>query len=89
MALRSVTLNGSTPIGDPLLRRGLRMLTPARFAVALAGAACLIALVLGAVAIHGTPPGERRSPPTVQIDWVASMHACGVQAVPPGRPSVG
>ena len=76
MALWSVTFNGSTPIGGPIVGAVCEFASP-RDGLALGGLACLLAAVLGAAALTRMPPGERRHPHSVGMDWAAYQQAQG------------
>ncbi|MGO9906626.1 MAG: MFS transporter [Solirubrobacteraceae bacterium] len=76
MALWSVTFSGSTPIGGPIVGVVCEFASP-RAGLVLGAAACLLAAALGATAVTRTPPGERRHPHPVQMDWTAYQQAQG------------
>ena len=76
MALWSVTFSGSTPIGGPIVGVVCEFASP-RAGLVLGAAACLLAAALGATAVIRTPPGERRHPHPVQMDWTAYQQAQG------------
>lgn len=76
MALWSVTFSGSTPIGGPIVGAVCEFASP-RAGLALGAGACLLAAALGAAAVTRTPPGERRHPHPVQMDWAAYQQAQG------------
>jgi MFS family permease len=68
MALWTVTFSGSTPIGAPIVGAVSEFASP-RAGLALGALACLFAAALGAAAVTHTPPGERRHPRSVPMDW--------------------
>jgi MFS family permease len=70
MALWAVTFSGSTPIGAPIIGAVSEFASP-RAGLALGGLACLLAAALGAAAVTRTPPGERRHPHSMPMDWTA------------------
>lgn len=74
MALWSVTFSGTTPIGGPIIGAVSEFGSP-RLGLALGGLACLVAAGLGAAGVRRTPPGERRAPHPVRMDWTAYQQA--------------
>lgn len=70
MALWAVTFSGSTPIGAPIVGAVSEFASP-RAGLALGALACVLAAALGAAAVTRTPPGERRHPHSVPMDWTA------------------
>ena len=70
MALWAVTFSGSTPIGAPIIGAVSEFASP-RAGLALGGFACFLAAALGAAAVTRTPPGERRHPRSVPMDWTS------------------
>ena len=76
MALWSVTFLGSTPIGGPIVGAVSEYASP-RAGLALGALACLLAAGLGVAALRRTPPGERRAPRPVRMDWGAYQQAHG------------
>lgn len=61
---------GSTPIAGPIVGGVCEFASP-RAGLVLGAAACLLAAALGATAVTRTPPGERRHPRPVQMNWAA------------------
>lgn len=58
MALWSVTFVGSTPVGGPIIGVVAEHLGP-RAGLAVGGAACLAAAILGVPVLRRIPPDER------------------------------
>jgi MFS family permease len=76
MALWSVTFSGSTPIGGPIVGAVCEFVSP-RAGLGLGAVACLLAAAIGAMAVTRMPPGERRHPQSVHMDWGAYEQAQG------------
>ena len=77
MALWSVTFQGSTPIGGPIIGAVSEYASP-RFGLALGALACVVAAAVGASVLRRAPPGERHAPQPVQMDWTSYQQVHGV-----------
>jgi MFS family permease len=87
MALWSVTFLGSTPIGGPVLGAVSEYLGP-RFGLAVGGAACALAALIGIAALGRVPPSERYAPRPDQVELEPGLLGQGLDqpatlAVPP------
>jgi MFS family permease len=74
MALWSVTFNGSTPIGGPIVGVVSDDLGP-RYGLGLGAIACLAAFAIGLLGVSRTPPADRYARQPRELDWHTYQQA--------------
>jgi MFS family permease len=78
MALWSVTFTGSTPIGGPIGGPIVGVVADGfgpRYGLGLGAIACVVAAIIGTLAVRRVPPADRYARRPRELDWPAYRQA--------------